>query len=45
VPAGRLTPYQAGALVQGKTKGLLIGNYRRLNLILAPSGQFGKIGD
>ncbi len=25
--AGRLTPYQAGAVLQGKTKGLLIGNY------------------
>jgi serine/threonine protein kinase len=27
VRAGRLTDYQAGAILQGKTRGLLIGNY------------------
>ncbi len=27
VRAGKLTPYQAGALSQGKTRGLVVGNY------------------
>ena len=33
VRARRLTDYQAGAILQGKTKGLLIGNYRILDKI------------
>jgi len=37
IRAGKLTPYQAGALAQGKAKGLLIGNY----LVLKKIGQGG----
>ena len=34
---GRLTPYQAAAVLQGKTKGLLIGNYVVLDKLGAGS--------
>src|SRR5262249_27278303 len=38
---GKLTPYQAAAIRQGKTKGLLIGNYVILNKIA--SGGMGLV--